>query len=354
ALFVCGITGAGQKADEGAQSSGKNRLLVLPVLFYTPLTKIAVGGGGILYLNSLRDDGNHRPSSLFFDTIFTQKSQVIIEVVPDLYLNRGRFHVSAYAGFKAFTEKFYGVGPDAAQDREESFSYRILKASLVLSRRMGRSLYLGVKSVFDSYKVTSVEAGGLLDAMALKQRGGESVSGLGVVAVLDTRNNIFFPGKGVFLTASGTLFRPSLGSDYRFQKVSFDFREYIPCFSGHVLALQQSLNLASGDVPFHWLNSLGGPMVMRGYIQGRFRDRNSLYVQVAYRFPLIWRLSASGFLGVGDVAPRAGSFRFGKLKLAGGWGLRFRIDQDTGTNIRLDFGFARGSFGVYAMVNEAF
>jgi hypothetical protein len=93
---------------------------------------------------------------------------------------------------------------------------------------------------------------------------------------------------------------------------------------------------------------------MRGYIQGRFRDKHLICMQMEYRVPLVWRLSAAGFLGYGDVAEKLKRFRLADFKVTGGFGVRYQINRVSGTVVRLDFGFAPGSFGVYAMINESF
>jgi outer membrane protein assembly factor BamA len=199
-----------------------------------------------------------------------------------------------------------------------------------------------------------MEPGGILDTGDVVGKEGGTISGPGIILVQDTRDNIFFPTTGTLLNAHASLFTRALGSDYNFQKVNFDFRQYVIVFSKHVLAFQESVNLTSGSVPFPWLSMLGGPSAMRGYIQGRYRDKHSIFFQAEYRVPLAWRLSAAGFVGYGDVAEKLNRFRLIDFKVTGGFGIRYQVNRKSGTNVRLDFGFARGSFGVYAMINESF
>jgi hypothetical protein len=66
------------------------------------------------------------------------------------------------------------------------------------------------------------------------------------------------------------------------------------------------------------------------------------------------RLSAAGFVGCGGVAEKLASFELEDFKVSGGLGIRYRINRDAGTNMRLDFGFAQGNLGVYATINESF
>jgi outer membrane protein assembly factor BamA len=237
---------------------------------------------------------------------------------------------------------------------EEDYSYRSMKLKCSLRERIRPSLYIGVQYDYENFKITEMKPGGILDSGDFVGKEGGTLSGLGILLVQDSRDNIFFPTTGTLLNAQASLFRRAIGSDYDFQKVNFDFRQYIMVFSKHVLAFQESVNLTSGSVPFPWLSMLGGPSAMRGYIQGRYRDKHSIFFQTEYRVPLFWRLSTAGFVGYGDVADKLNRFRLIDFKLAGGFGIRYQANRESGTNVRLDFGFARGSFGVYAMINEAF
>ncbi len=344
------------RQDSGKDQDGENKndLILLPIAYYTPLTKIAGGFGGIYYLKSLEDRLKGSPSTIFMDLIYTQRKQIVCEVTPSLYFKGGDFHLTGYLGFKDFADKFYGIGSNTTEDMEEDFGYQSLKINVSIRRRYGSYLYLGLQYDFESFKPTQFKQEGILDSGEVNGSEGGNVSGLGGIFIWDSRDDVFFPTSGMLLQASATLFAPILGGDYRFQRFSVDFRQYFTLFSNHVLACQESIQSSSGAVPFQWLPIMGGPWVMRGYILGRFRDKNSIVIQMEYRLPLVWKFGMAVFLGCGNVAQRMSQFRLDEFKLAGGFGIRYRLLKKFSTNIRLDFGFARGSFGVYAMINEAF
>ena len=343
-----------RKKDEKNGRGDKNQLLVLPMVYYTPLTKIAGGVGGIYYLRSLKDQMKGHSSTFFMDIIYTQKKQFIFEIAPDLYLSKGKFHLVGYMGFKKYAEQFYGLGPKTTKDMEENYRYRSIKLKFSLHNRIGPSFYVGLQYDLENSKITKVEPGGILDSGDIVGNEGGTISGLGILLVQDNRDNIFFPKKGTLLQACVSLFSNAFGSDYNFRKYTFDLRQYVTVFSKHVLAFQQSVNVTTGNVPFQWLSMLGGPWAMRGYIQGRFRDKHLIFLQMEYRAPLFWRLSAAGFGGYGNVAEKLKRFKLNDFKFTGGLGIRYQVNRESGTNVRLDFGFAKGSFGVYAMINEAF
>ncbi len=341
-------------SSTGEKASSKNKLVILPVVFYTPLTKIAGGVGGIYYWRTQEDQLKESPSTILMGLIYTQRKQFLSELTPNLFFKKGVYHLAGYLGFKNFSEKFYGIGSRTTKDMEEDFSYRSAKLSLSLRRRITTKLYFGFQYDFEYFDPREFEAGGILDSGDIVGRDGGTVSGLGMIFIRDGRDDIFFPAKGTYFQASFTLYKPQLGSDYSFQRFNLDFRQYISLFSNHVLAFQESINSASGSVPFQWLPALGGPSVLRGYILGRFRDKNMVHIQMEYRVPLVWRLGVVGFLGYGGVAEKMSRIELSNLKLTGGCGIRYQLSRDASTNVRLDFGFAKGCFGVYAMINEAF
>ena len=351
--FALGLMDETIKGEEREEQK-KNQLLVLPIVYYTPETKIAGGVGGIYYLRTLEDELKGHPSTFFVDIIYTQKKQFIIEMAPDLYLKKGRIHLVGYAGFKNYAENFYGIGSQTTENMEEGYSYRSTKLICSLRDRISPNFYAGLQYDFEHSKITEVEPGGILDTGDIVGSGGGTISGLGILLVKDNRDNKFFPTKGTLLHLQASLFFRAIGSDYNFQKYNFDYRQYMTVFSKHVLALQENVSITSGYVPFQWLSALGGPWAMRGYIQGRFRDKNAIFLQMEYRVPLIWRLSAAGFVGYGDVAAKLKAFKLNDFKISGGLGIRYQVNRKSGTNVRLDFGFAKGNFGVYAMINEAF
>ena len=93
---------------------------------------------------------------------------------------------------------------------------------------------------------------------------------------------------------------------------------------------------------------------MRGYYQGRFRDRNYLTGQVEYRAYLWWRLGAVAFFGIGDVNDKTRNFSIGDFKRSFGFGLRVKFNQAEKVNLRVDYGRGKDTSGIYFGLEEAF
>ena len=122
-----------------------------------------------------------------------------------------------------------------------------------------------------------------------------------------------------------------------------------PFIASHVLAVQGYMNVINGEPPFYMLSLLGGQYLMRGYYEGRYRDKNMLAVQMEYRLPRWKRIGATGF-----VAPATSNFALKNLKPSAGLGLRYLLVPVEKINLRLDLGWGKDSSGFYLAMAEAF
>lgn len=250
---------------------------------------------------------------------------------------------------------FHGIGSSTVNRMGEGFTPRTFNLKMALQRKIWSELALGLEYVYTQNSIIKVEEdGSLAKGNIVGSRGGKS-SGMGLVLTWESRNNIFYPSSGSFYQLTTTLFSHAWGSDYNFKRLVIDGRRYFSPWSSHVLALQGYLSLQSGVPPFDKLSKLGGESIMRGYYQGRYRDKNMFILQMEYRVvPVFWRLGLVGFAGIGDVADRMDHFDFGHFKYSYGLGVRFLFKRDEKLNLRIDFAFGKKSSGFYITLGEAF
>ncbi|NIO48376.1 MAG: BamA/TamA family outer membrane protein [Candidatus Aminicenantes bacterium] len=352
-IFVCSPLVFGEENKKNESEEKKSRLIVLPVIFYSPETKVAGGLGGI-YSFRTSNKAQSRPSSIRLGMIYTQKKQVMLEFGPDIYFKNEEYHLKCKINFINFSERFYGIGSSTTKDMREDFTSRITRINLNLKKKLFQKLYIGIQYEREQNEVVKVEEDGQLIRKEILGSEPGKVSGIGFLVNRDARNNIFSPSSGDFCLLSTTLFRNGLGSNYDFTRHRLDLRKYFPLFSSHVLAFQSYFSLITGDPPFQMLSLMGGQNWMRGYYKGRFRDKNMIVLQMEYRMPLLWKFGIVGFLGFGDVANKVDNFVLKDFKYSVGLGIRYMLSCKEKLNVRFDFGFCKESFGVYIAVNEAF
>jgi len=183
---------------------------------------------------------------------------------------------------------------------------------------------------------------------------GSVVNGVGVAAVLDTRDNIYSPVRGWYADVSSMFYGQALGSQFAFMNYTIDIRRYNSLSPHTVLALQGFANLNIGEVPFKLAATLGGSFLLRGYYNGRYRDNNALALQAELRQRIIGRLGGTVFVSAGDVANVLSEFSPADWKVAGGAGLRFLISRKEHLNLRFDAAFGQQTHGFYVNISEAF
>lgn len=91
---------------------------------------------------------------------------------------------------------------------------------------------------------------------------------------------------------------------------------------------------------------------MRGYYEGRYRDKCEADLTVELRQRVWHRSGIAVWAGMATVAPRIGDMRWRKVLPNGGIGYRWEFKKYT--NIRLDYGIGRGESSFLFSINEAF
>ena len=334
----------------------KNRVIASPILFYKPETSLGFGGAGsyIFRVGKCEKSKPGRPSSISPFVIYTLKKQFIAQLGVDLYLKNENYHLVGEIKRSKYPDKFFGVGNHTLEADEESYISKSTSFFLSFLKKLGSGFNIGVQYHFSDWKIVDVEEGGLLKDSSLPGSREGTLSGVSFVVNHDTRDNIFFPMKGDFIELNSRFYKKWLGSDFNFTDITLDARKYMKLFSSHVLAVQSLVKIQTGTVPFLNLARMGGPNIMRGYFEGRFRDKNLLVFQAEYRMPLFWRLGLVGFAGLGNVAETFSRLKPGEFKSSYGFGLRFLFDTKEKIQLRMDFGFGKDSSGFYFSIFEAF
>lgn len=333
----------------------KNRIIAAPFVFYTPETRLAYGGAGSYVFRMGGPDKDTRPSSISPVFIYTQEKQIKAQLGTDLYFKHNNYRLQATILAQKYPNKFYGVGHHTLEENEEVYTSKSLDLFFAFSKKIGKGLYMGLQYELRDWRIVSVEEGGMLITGTVPGSIDGRVSGVGLVLNRDTRNNIYFPRKGDLFEFNARFYKKFLGSEFDFTSLTLDLRKYITLFSSHVFAVQSLVKVQTGTVPFLHLAQMGGQYNMRGYFEGRFRDKNMLVFQAEYRLPLFWRFGLVGFGGLGNVAEKFGELKLGSLKPSYGVGLRFLFDKKEKIQVRMDIGFGEdGSSGFYFSIFEAF
>jgi len=364
-VFVCALapgrasaqavqSGGAEKDPKNSKDAFKARLIAIPFIYYSPETKLAFGGGGILNFRAGRNKEQTRASTIWAFGTLNLAKQFQVVVKPEIYFERNRFFLSGNLRYERTPQNFFGIGNDMPSTAEESYTPRIVNFQVGVKKKFLGHLFAGVQYDFEQMTMEKVEPGGMLEDGEIPGSRGGLFSGFGVSLDWDTRDAVLYPRKGVFFQITADTYGAMTGSDFAFTSLKLDCREYFLVAPDQVLALQAYVRSTAGEVPFHKLAFLGGESLMRGYYKGRFRDKDILAVQAEYRVMVTKRIGVVGFAGLADVFPAFAEFKLKTIKYSLGTGFRYIVNKREGTTLRLDMAWGKRSFGLYFTAQEAF
>lgn len=332
----------------------RHQLFGLPLVYYTPETRWAFGLAGVVTTNWKHRTPRQRPSQLQVGGAYTLNKQLLLYLSYQLFLRDNHWQSYGELGYYRYNYFYFGIGNEFADYEGELFGVNFLRLRLNGLYQIAPKVFLGLRYQLDDYQLTEFAEGGLLEQETSLEEESGLVSGLGVLAQYDSRDQIFYPRQGYF--AEGLLLSNGswLGSPFEYQKLIFDVRSYHPIGKNTILASNIYGEFTRGEAPFYQLALLGGTKRMRGYYEGRFRDQHLILAQTEYRFPLFWRIKATIFAGYGGVAPTLRAFNLSDFRYTIGGGLRVLINREDQLHIRIDAGFGKNTSGYYLTIGEAF
>lgn len=253
--------------------------------------------------------------------------------------------------FYSFPSYFWGVGHDMGDDnanksKMDRWQARI-KASLLF--RIADNLFAGPTAMYDYVRASGIERPDLYPGIG----GSTSCAAVGLSLVYDSRDVLTNPHRGARIALSH-VFRPRcIGNTCTFSTTDIAASCYGRVWKGGILAAELRGVFNRGDTPWAMMALLGGSNSMRGYYEGRYRDKNKLEAQAELRQHVWRRNGITAWVGAGNVFGRFGEIRAQHILPNYGIGYRWEFKKDV--NVRLDYGFGRsGQSGFLFNINEAF
>ena len=326
----------------------------LPLVSYQPETSLGLGAQLVLVRTaSSGSPEEERHDTLALMVTATRKRQYGLGFTGQKYWNEDRDRLRVDVLAQRFPNTFWGLGNATPEAAADAYTPSLIGTQIGYGHRVFERLFAGVTVAVGYYLLDSYAPGGAVaDFLSTRLSQGWLV-GIGPTLSRDSRDDSNFPRSGSTSAVGLTAYRSAWLSDYQFVEIDLDHRMFFSLPHASVLALQAFGEGVIGEPPIELLPALGGPERLRGYFQGRYRDKVYGMAQVEWRVPLFWRISGALFAAAGDVLPDLAHVADVRLKTAGGGGLRLNVGQTQPVNIRLDGAVAPGSTGVYLTIGEA-
>lgn len=336
------------------RDSAEKRLSVFPfpVFSYTPETNFLFGAGGSFTFRFKKDPLTVRPSNIFAGGAYTLNKQLLLYTLYKVFYDSNKYYFFGEAGYYRYNFFYYGIGQNEVP--EELFDVNFPRIMFNANRKVLPNLYAGVRYNFENYQTMDLDTSGELITGNVPGGMGSVVSGVGLGIVYDSRDSVFYPREGYYSETNFTNYGKQWGGNFSYNRIIVDIAKYTTVYKNIILALNSYNSFVLGTAPFQQLSLIGGTKKMRGYYEGRFRDKNLMMLQAETRFPIFWRFGGVVFGSVGAIGNESDFIRFNDPKYTYGAGLRFVITKKDHLNIRLDYGIGPGTSGAYITIGEAF
>lgn len=262
--------------------------------------------------------------------------------------DRYRFNYNLY--FFSFPSLYWGTGYDNGANDDNESEYKRFQAQVKLDFmfRVSSNLYVGPTFAFDYIRGYDFEKPELLNGMDQKTIGITP----GFSIVYDSRDFLTNAYKGVYVRLDQRFSPSFLGNDYAFSSTELTANYYRPVWKGGILAGQFHTQLNYGDPFWGLMATLGSSYSMRGYYEGRYRDKCAMDAQIELRQHVWKRNGIAVWVGGGAVFPEFSALRW--KHLLPNYGVGYRWEFKKRVNVRLDLGFGRHQTGFIFNINEAF
>lgn len=325
----------------------------LPIFSISPETGIKLGVS-LGYMFRDNKDSITRPSLIRLNSSYTQLKQFNIRPSADIFFKNNEYNLKAQYVYNDFNEYYWGIGNQVTDSTKELYDFKQHKVNLRLTKQIITNLYLGPQVLYERVYDVKYKEGSPTPGSGVAGINGYEIFGAGIALAFDNRSHIYYPLNGAYLEISNYYYFKSAIGSHGFHGLTFDMRKYFQVWKENVFAIQGYGSFNYQDVPYRQMGTMGGEMFMRGYYNGRYRDKHLVTVQAEFRKTIWGPFGVVVFGGVGNVVKNESEL-LQHVKPNYGFGLRGMSIRKEHINARLDFGFGeKGINGFYFTLGEAF
>lgn len=252
--------------------------------------------------------------------------------------------------FYSFPQYFWGIGYDCGENDGGKSKYKhfqaVIKAEYLFKTLP--NLYIGPSIQYNYIKAHDVKD---LDLWRGEDLTTHSL-GAGFSIQYDSRDYIPNAFHGIYVRLDQQFYPKGLANSYAFSLTAITANYYHKVWEDALLAYQLHSRFTYGNTPWGQLSTFGGDDTMRGYYEGRYRDKDVVDVTIELRQHIWKRHSLTCWVGAGNVFPSFSNFKLSQTLPNLGFGYRWEFKRRT--NIRLDYGIGKHQSGFLFNINEAF
>jgi len=321
-------------------TSRKSSFLILPAISSSPETGLEFGGAAIFSFYSDTTNRNTRVSNIFGYSTITTRGQAKLSLNASYWTPQNSWHYSESVSYYNYPFDFYGIGNNTKLANVDPVFERRYKFSIAGEKLFGDRFYLGylAGAVKYFYRYQPDPNATINSDPGVQDKHGGDIIYAGPSFTYDTRNNNTYTTKGIIINGYYNLIQGIYANNkYDGGFFNIEYSQFFLLAKPLVLGVDiQEQSMTGGQSAFYLMPQMGSDEMMRGYYQGRYRDRNYIAGQTELRYRINARLGLAAFAGTGEVFHSELSFP--QLKPNYGGGIRYFFDIEKGLSFRLDYG----------------
>ncbi len=325
----------------------ESKMVLAPVAQYEPATSLGLGIGGKILFKPRGVGADTRTSNIPFSFTYTLRNQVIFSSGYTVFFDHEKYLLKGTLEFSQFPLKYFGIGNNTLEVNSQEITYTNFLFEPLLLRKIRPGLFLGGGVRYNTYRGVKLneDHGDTPAGTPLQDELGSTSLGVELAITVDNRDNVLNASDGIFAEFTHGLYNEAIGSTHDFMLTKLDYRQYFKVWDQRpdILAFQFYSRLAWNGTPPLELSALGGPEIMRGFQEGRFRDSYAFFTQAEYRWQALDRIGFVFFAGAGEVSSELDELSFGDLKYSLGTGIRITVVKSENLNIRFDYAYGLGT-----------
>lgn len=318
--------------------------------FYNSNIKFGIGlvAAGLYRID--KTDLSIPPSNISIFGSGSTSGFYVVGIRGNTYFNGGRYRVDYKTAFLSMPTDFWGIGYEMGRhdDNKTSFVRKTASVKVDFMYRFAPHLYGGVNASIDYNKGKDFDDLSYLNG----QKTHYTNNGYGIFLMYDSRDYITAPHRGWYAKFENIFFPSFTGNNPGFNRMELTVDYYHRVWKGGIMAYDLHGIYNSGHAPWTMLAQLGGSSRMRGYYEGRYRDKGLAEVQAELRQNVYRRIGFAVWGGAGTVFNSFSNFDTSHILPT--YGLGFRWEFKNRVNVRLDYGFGKGESSFMFNINEAF
>jgi hypothetical protein len=356
-------------ADGKAGADGKSRapsFAIVPGPFYNPNIGLGVNVIPMLMFHPSQKDAVSPPSMAMLNALWAIKppfdegagsrQSAFVSAATRLYLDEDRWRVVGMVAYLNLFQEFYGIGGDVSYSNP-AFNYRLeqlIAIGQVYRQIIWKGFYVGALLGYVTFHTKTADPAN--EAILESLGSGSSWRGqpnVGFLSQYDTRNNKYYPAKGVNFNLR---MNGSFKEDESYLLIAPNFNQYFPLLGEDrvILAYRLFGQFGFGNLPMSAYAHYGMRGTTLGYESGEYMDKMMTGAEAEVRW-IVWkRIGVEGGGGVGKVFASFSEFP-GQPWLPGVWGSgTYKIMEKQDLRARATVAYGKSGVLFYFTVGQNF